>query len=104
MRGVSVLAIVVGGVCDVVLSGLLGAGLVLYVMFSRGLPRLPKEQLQSTLIAMIHSTPGLYITQLAIGLGCSILGGFIAASIAKHRRVLNGVLAAWLCVGLGIYT
>jgi hypothetical protein len=31
------------------------------------------------------------------------LGGYISARIAKHDEILNGALAAWLCVGSGIY-
>ena len=82
MRGISALAIVVGGVCDVVLSGVLGVSLVIYAVSSRSLGQLPKDQLQGAVVAAIHGAPALYAIQLAIGFGCSMLGGFIAASIA----------------------
>jgi hypothetical protein len=52
----------------------------------------------------MHANPGLFAAQLGIGYACSIAGGFIAAWIAKERRLLNGVLASWLCVGLGVYS
>jgi hypothetical protein len=104
MRGISVVAIVVGGVADTVLSALLGIPFVIYIIASRGLSHVPKDQLQSAVLAAIHSEPTLRLTQLAIGFGCSVLGGFIAASIAKERRLLNGVLASWLCLGMGIYS
>jgi hypothetical protein len=32
-----------------------------------------------------------------------VAGGFIAASLSKQRRLLNGILASWLCLGIGIY-
>jgi hypothetical protein len=104
MRGISALAILIGGGSDVVLSGVLGVPLVIYVISSRGLSQLPKEQLQGAAVAAIHGAPALYAAQLGIGFGCSMVGGFIAASIAKERRLFNGVLAAWLCMAVGIYS
>jgi hypothetical protein len=104
MREISALAIVVGGVCDVVLSSVLGVPLVFYTVSTRGFSHLPKEQLQSAVMTAIHGAPALYALQLGIGLGCSVLGGFIAASFAKRRRLLNGILASWLCVGIGVYS
>jgi peptidoglycan/LPS O-acetylase OafA/YrhL len=64
---------------------------------------MPRDQLQGALVSSIHGNPGIYAAQFTIGFGCSILGGLIAASIAKERRILNGVLASWLCVGIGVY-
>jgi hypothetical protein len=104
MRGISALAIIVGGVCDVVLSGILGVPLVIYAVSAKGLSNIPKEQLHDAVMTAMHDSPMLYAVQLGIGLGCSVLGGFVAASIAKQRRILNGVLAAWLCVGIGVYS
>src|SRR5262249_43928635 len=71
---------------------------------SRGLAHTPKDQLQAAVTAAIHGAPALYAAQLGIGFGCSILGGFIAASIAKQRRLLNGVLASGLCLGVALYS
>jgi hypothetical protein len=103
MRNVSVLAVVVGGVSDVVLSGILGIPLGIYVISTRGLAQLPRDQLQAALVSAMHSDLGFHAAQLAIGLGCSFLGGLIAASIAKQHKLLNGVLASWLCVSIGVY-
>ena len=77
---------------------------MIYTVSSRGLGQLPKEQLQGAVVAAIHGAPALYAAQLGIGFGCSMLGGFIAASIAKQGRLLNGVLASWLCVAVGVYS
>ena len=32
-----------------------------------------------------------------------VLGGYLAARVAKRGEVLNGALSAYFCVGLGIY-
>jgi hypothetical protein len=103
MRGISVLAIVVGGVCDIVLSATFGVPFILYVVSTRGLSHLQKGQHQAAISSAIHGSAFLYATQLGIGLACSVVGGFVAASIARERRILNGVLASWLCVGIGVY-
>jgi hypothetical protein len=102
MRGLSVAAIVLGGVVDVLLSSGLGMLLVFQAFYTRGFNHVPKEQLQGAISSLMHGDAKLYVTQTAIGLGASVIGGFVAASIAKQRRLLNGVLASWLCIGIGI--
>lgn len=101
---VSPKAIVIGGVTDVVLSGLLGIPFALYVMWSNGLLRLPKEQLSQATVSAVHGSAALMTAQIAIGLACSAVGGYVAARVAQASHVLNGVLASWLCVGIGVYT
>jgi hypothetical protein len=104
MRGISLLAVIVGGVLDVALSSILGIVLGVYVIGSRGWGHLPADQLSRALVAVMHDDLLLRTAQLAIGFGCSVLGGFVAAWIAKERKLYNGVLASWLCVGIGLFT
>jgi hypothetical protein len=99
---VSVKGVLVGGITDVVLSSILGIPFVIYVMASHDLLKLPKEQVSATLTATIHGNIGLYAIQLLIGFACSVIGGNVAARLAKHDELLNGVLASWLCVGIGV--
>jgi hypothetical protein len=102
MRGLSGAAIVLGGIVDVFLSSVLGVAVVFEAVYTRGLNRVPKEQLQGVITSLMHSDAKLYAAQMTIGFGCSVIGGFVAASIAKERRILNGVLACWLSVGIAI--
>jgi hypothetical protein len=104
VRGISVFAIVFGGAVDLVLTLILEIPFGIFVVASLGLTKTPRGQMGAALLESIHGSPGLYAVQMAIGLGCSVLGGFVAASIARQRRVTNGVLASWLCVGLGVHT
>jgi hypothetical protein len=46
----------------------------------------------------------LYTGQLLVGLACSVLGGYVAAWLARHDELLNGGLASTFCIALGIYT
>jgi hypothetical protein len=39
-----------------------------------------------------------------IGLGCSVLGGYVAAWIAKHDELVNGAASAWLCLLISAFT
>jgi hypothetical protein len=97
-------AVVLGGVTDLVLSGLLGIPFTIYVMRFQHLLSLPKEQLSQATISAVHGSTILFSIQLVIGLACSVVGGYVAARIARSSFILNGVLAAWLCVGIGVYS
>ena len=98
---VSFRGVVVGGIVDVVASGLLGVPLVIYVMLKHDLLHSPPSS--AAITSALHAS-GLYGLQLAIGLSCSVLGGYIAASIAKHDELLNGLLSSFLCTALGAYS
>jgi hypothetical protein len=91
MRSISIRAVLIGGISDIVLSNLLGIPLAIYVISSGGLSHLPKDQLQGAVVSAMHANPGLFAAQLGIGYVCSIAGGFIAAWITKGRRLLNGI-------------
>lgn len=96
-------AIIVGGIVDVGLSMLLGFPFTAYVSSSRGLGEVPPEQMTTALMEAINSSIGLTVSQLAIGFSCSLLGGYVAAAIAKSDELLNGALASWLCIVIGVY-
>ncbi len=102
MRSLSFAAILLGGIVDVFLSSALGTLLVFEAVYTRGLNRVPKEQLQGAITSLMHHDVRLYALQMSIGFVCSVIGGWVAASIAKERRLLNGVLASWLCVTIGL--
>jgi hypothetical protein len=103
MRGISIKAVFLGGIADIAASTILGVPLGIYVVSSRRLANLHKDALRSAFVSAVHGSPSLYAAQLSIGFGSSILGGFVAASLARENKRLNGILAAWLCVGIGIH-
>jgi ABC-type Mn2+/Zn2+ transport system permease subunit len=73
-------------------------------MSKLNLSRVPKDQIGARMTAALHGNLPLYVGELLVGLACSALGGYIAARIAKHDELLNGLLSSFLCVALGIYT
>lgn len=103
MRGISIRAVFFGGVTDIAASTILGIPLGIYVVSSHGLTNLHNDALRSAVVTVVHGSPLLYAAQLLIGFGSSILGGYVAASLARENKRLNGILAAWLCVGIGVH-
>lgn len=104
MRKISIKGVLIGGVLDVVLSAILGVPLVIFVIASRGIGRLPKDQMRRALVMAIHGTPSLYAVQLFIGAISTVLGGFVAARLARHDHILNGLLSSAVCMAIGVYS
>ncbi len=103
MKRISFKGVVLGSITDIVATNILSIPLIVYVTATRHLVSIPKEQLTEVLLQTMQNDPLLYSTQLLTGSLCSILGGYVAARIAKHDEILNGALAAFLCVGSGLY-
>jgi len=99
---VSIVSVVIGGITDVVASGVLALPVVIYVMVKNDLLHSAKGP--SAIASSIHSSGWLYGLQLGIGLGCSVLGGYVAAWMAKHDELLNGLLSSFLCTAIGVYS
>jgi hypothetical protein len=99
---VSILGVVIGGVTDVVSSSLLAVPVAIYAMVKYDLLHAPDGP--AAIASPIRSSAWLYGLQLTIGLGCSVLGGYVAAWIAKHDELLNGLLSSFLCTAIGLYS
>jgi glucan phosphoethanolaminetransferase (alkaline phosphatase superfamily) len=99
---VSILGVVIGGITDVVTSSILAMPVVIYVIVKYDLLHAPNGP--AAIASSIHSSAWLYGLQLMIGLGCSVLGGYVAARIAKHDEPLNGLLSSFLCTAIGVYS
>jgi hypothetical protein len=101
--GLSILSVFVGGIVDVVLSMLFNTiFLVAWVMpkFSGE----PGPEMSAKLRDAVSGDSTVFAVTFVIGSLCSILGGYIAAKMAKRGEVLNGALSAWLCVSMGLYS
>lgn len=100
---ISIKAILIGGIADILLSTLLGIPFSIFVISHIGISGTSSSAAEKV-VAATHQNLGLYAIQLIIGVICSVIGGYIAARIAKNRELLNGALASWLCVSIGIYS
>ena len=104
MSKVSVKGVLIGAGVDVVASVVLGLPIAFNAMLRVDLSHMPNAQASAAMAAAIHANVPLYVAQLLVGLACSVLGGYMAAWLAKHDELLNGGLSSFLCVALGIYT
>jgi hypothetical protein len=96
--------VLAGGVCDILLTNILGLPIAIGVFASAGLARLPQDQVAAAYLAVLHGNPLLYAAAIGVGVLASFLGGVISALIAKHDRVLNGALSSWACLAIDAYT
>jgi cell shape-determining protein MreD len=100
---VSIKGVVIGGIVDVVTSSLLGIPFVIYAMLRIDVSHTPSSQVSTAVIKFIHASPALFAGELFVGLMCSVLGGYVAAWLAKRDELLNGVLSSFLCETMGVY-
>jgi len=103
MSKVSIPGVAVGGVVDVVASNALSIPLGVYLASKIDLSHVPQQQIPDEILGLLHANPGLYALQLLIGAVCTVLGGYVAALIAKRGEALNGALASFLCFAFGVY-
>jgi hypothetical protein len=104
MKKLSFKGIIWGSITDIVASNIAAIPLFIYVSIAIHASALPKAEIGSAVANAIQGNI-LYFSLGTISGGlCSILGGYVAARIARHDEVLNGALAAFLCVGGGIYS
>jgi hypothetical protein len=99
---VSVFGVLVGGVVDVVSSVSAGLPFSLYVAFKVDPAKRVGPHASEAVNAALHANVPLRVAELLVGLLCSVLGGYVAAVIAKRYERLNGTLSCYLCIGLGI--
>jgi hypothetical protein len=103
MARVSAKGVLVGGVLDVGAAYALSIPLMRIAIVQLKLLELPEAQFPDALTKAMAPGSSYYLAGLLLGSGCSILGGYVAARLAKHDERLNGALSAWLGMLLGIY-
>jgi hypothetical protein len=105
MSKLSFKGVVVGGVTDIVATTILTIPVVAYILITKLQPaNMSQDQIQIAVTAAIQANRLLYVCQLLVGSGCSVLGGYVGARLAKHDELLNGSLTSFLCVGGGFYS
>jgi hypothetical protein len=103
MAKISVKALVIAGVVDIVASSIVIIPVAIFAMMSIDRTGLTPEQLQAATLTAIKTNKLLYMIQYVLGTACSMFAGYLAGRIAKHDYVLHGALSAWLCISLGVY-
>ena len=103
MSKISFKGVIIGGIVDIVATYLAVIPLSVILAIRANISSVPKAQQAVVLAAAIHDSPLFLLSGIIVGSLCSILGGYVAARVAKSEALLNGALSAWLCIGVGIY-
>lgn len=98
MRDISLKAVLVGGVVDIVGSMLMGIPIMVWAMSSLDTARLTDAAQAAAVMDAVRTEPKFYVTGLALGCLWSVIGGYVAGRIARRRPMLHGALSAILCV------
>jgi Kef-type K+ transport system membrane component KefB len=93
MNRISIKGVAIGNLIDVALEYLVGIPIGVF-MLMRGYP-IDKPALLDN--------GSFFAAAVVLGSLCSILGGYVAARIAKHDEILNGALSSLLVVGIGVH-
>ena len=88
---------------DIVSTNLLMFPLMVYVAATHDMSSVPKGQAGARMIAILGESAGLQVAGWFLGLLATVLGGYVAARIARRAEIVHGALSAWFCMGLGVY-
>jgi hypothetical protein len=104
MSRISVKGVIIGGIVDIVATNIVTIPLVVVVSMQLNIAEIPKAQQSQAVTSAMHSSPSFLLAGIILGSLCSVLGGYVAARIAKSDALLNAALSSWLAVGLGVYS
>ena len=96
MNQISVKGILLGALSAYIVSKILGLPILLYLTSKIGTP-------PSTAFGLIHFNK-ILLAEAVINLMSAVIGGYIAAFIAKKNELLNGALSSFLALGLGVFS
>jgi hypothetical protein len=105
VRRLSLKAAIIGGIVDILSTYLLVVVAVFVFILVRGFVSAghpPPQDLNDMVLRSVQSGP-IHMLLICLGCLCSVLGGYVAARIAKHDELVNGAASAWLCVLIGLF-
>jgi hypothetical protein len=98
LHKISFKGVIIGAVTNVAGTGIWGMILGVYLAAKYQLYTLSYAEQMRHVQDLLLQDSTMMILNTAIGGGFSVLGGYIAARIAKHNELLNGTLSSFLCV------
>jgi uncharacterized membrane protein len=104
LRNVSLKGVIIGAVFDVVGTNIWIFAVVGYLIIKHQLYALPSSDQQTSELHRLYADPAVRVVNAAVGIGLSIVGGYLAARIAGHHERLNGALSSFLCVAFTLFT
>lgn len=104
IKDISPKAVLLGAVADIVATNIVMIPVVIVVLSQVGTAGSSPAQHTAAFTAALSGNAWLYLTAMILGCAASVLGGWVAARIARKAELLNGALSSMACVGLGSYT
>ncbi|HLG85195.1 MAG TPA: hypothetical protein VKY22_29715 [Bradyrhizobium sp.] len=99
MKRISLKGVAVGNIVDIVSSSIVGFLVAIYVLMSSAASVKDMDAANQFVLA----SGVFWFWSTILGSLGSVLGGYIAARIARQDDVLNGALSSILCVGVTVY-
>jgi hypothetical protein len=97
MSKVSIKAVVIGGIVDVVATMLCMLIAVIYLV-----NRVLAHGASATGGTIIAPPPETHAVLVVVAGVCSLFGGYVAGRIAKHHELFNGALSSYLSIVCGL--
>jgi hypothetical protein len=99
MKRISLKGVAIGNIADIVSTSIVVLLVTMHVLISSA----PSKDAAGSADQVVMESSAFWIWSSILGALCSVLGGYVAARIARHDELLNGALSSILCVGLGVY-
>jgi len=100
MKRISPKGVAIGSITDILSTNVVMFPILIYVLASAGVNA---DTAAGSMTKVLKASTLLTVSSPILGGLCSVLGGYVAARIAKHDELLNGGLSSILCVGSGVY-
>ena len=94
MRRLAIRSIFVGGLVDLFASNFFGTISQVVVLLILSIDHTSLEDAPAATRAIVNGNTAFFGAQLIIGSLCSLLGGYLAARLARHDMRLNGALSS----------
>lgn len=104
MSRISFKGVIVGGIVDIGATNVVTIPLIAIVAMQVNIAEIPKAEQTQLLMSTMRNSPSFFLAGILLGSLCSVLGGYVAARIAKSDALLNAALSSWLCVAFGVYS
>jgi hypothetical protein len=100
---ISVKAVLLGAATDIVATNVAMVPVAVAVFAALDHPALARTEQNAALASAFTNNPRVYFAAMILGCAASVLGGWVAARVARHAALLHGALSAVACVGFGVY-
>jgi hypothetical protein len=101
MKRISLKGVAIGSFTDILSTNFVLFPVQIYILVSSGFN---PDNAAGSVAAILKASTFFFASSCILGGLCSVLGGYVAARIAKHDELLNGGLSSILCVASGVYS